>query len=52
MNRMIGSHAAIQMACPYGCCTVYGKPCKKNLKAIKRSQKRAESRTWRREAGV
>lgn len=47
--RMLGSWVAIQYSCPYGCCTPYGKPCKRNLKPLKRAAKRSERNAWKRE---
>ena len=49
---MIGKLAAQRYSCEYGCCTPYGKPCKRNLRAVKRSAKRREARAWRRENNV
>jgi hypothetical protein len=49
MSKLLGSHVSIQFSCPYGCCTPYGKPSKKNLKALKRSAKRSEDRNWKKE---
>lgn len=50
MAKMLGAPAATNRSCPYGCCTVYGKPCRRNLQPIKRAIKRREARDWEREA--